>query len=216
MRLNKSWLILLVVSLGVMIPFIYPYVTLDPSKSRIAITSAAIQYPVLVAHIILAFIALITGFLQFVKYFRHQKPKIHRSIGKIYAWSVLISGLFAFILFFYAESFTQASAFLTLDILWMLTTWKGYRMTIKKQFSDHRRWMIRSFGFTLVAVCARVMMPVILLVYVTFYRFHLPMGIRGMIESALNINIWVGMMINIIIVEWFIIKLSAHKHTNGR
>lgn len=114
---KKSWWILIIVSIGVIIPFMYPYLTLDPVKSRVEITSVAIQYPVLVAHIVLAFIALVTGFLQFIDRIRHNNPKVHRNIGRVYVVSVFISGLLAFVVIFYVEDFTKALAFLVLGVL---------------------------------------------------------------------------------------------------
>lgn len=203
---KKSWWILIIVSLGVMIPFMYPYVTLDPAKSRVAITSATIQYPILVTHIVLAFIALVAGFLQFVDRIRLNNPRVHRNIGRIYVGSVLISGLLAFVLYFYAGNFTKALAFLSLGVFWLFTTWKAYRKAARRRFDEHRIWMIRSFGITLVAVVARILVPVILFSYVIFNGFTLPGGREQMIEEILKVNIWVGLILNIVIVEWMILN----------
>jgi hypothetical protein len=90
-----------------MIPFMLPYLTLDPAKSRVAITSDTIQYPLLVTHIIFACIALITGFLQFIERIRIQNPKTHRFLGRAYVISVFISGLLALAVVFYIENFTK-------------------------------------------------------------------------------------------------------------
>ncbi|WP_257346805.1 DUF2306 domain-containing protein [Pseudalkalibacillus decolorationis] len=143
-----------------------PYLTFDPAKSRVTITSATIQYPALVMHIIFAFIALVTGFLQFIERIRLKSLKIHRNIGKAYVMSVLISDLLAFVVICYVEDFTKALSVLTLAVLWLFTTWKGYRKAVKKRFNEHRIWMIRSFGITLVAVSASLLVPVLLLCFV--------------------------------------------------
>ncbi|WP_199620236.1 hypothetical protein [Paenibacillus alkalitolerans] len=78
MKFAKSWWLLLIVSLGVMTPFIAPYLTLDPARSRIPINPASVQYPLLLVHIVTAFIALLTGFLQFIEAIRINKPAMHR------------------------------------------------------------------------------------------------------------------------------------------
>ena len=88
---KKSWWILFIISLCVIVPFMAPYFLIDPEKSRIQISSTSIQYPALITHIFFAFIALIAGFLQFVIRIRSRYPRIHRMIGKIYYTSVLIS-----------------------------------------------------------------------------------------------------------------------------
>lgn len=208
---KKSWWILIIVSIGVMLPFMYPYLTLDPAKSRVAITSTTIQYPVLVTHIALAFIALVTGFLQFVDRIRLKNPRLHRNIGRTYVVSVFISGLLAFVLYFYDENFTKALAFLVLAIAWLFTTLKAYRKAIQRHYDEHRKWMIRSFALTLVAVSARILVPVILFSYVIFHGFTLPGGRMQMIEEALKVNIWVGLILNITIVEWIILKRPLKK-----
>ncbi|MGE8205512.1 DUF2306 domain-containing protein [Heyndrickxia sp. NPDC080065] len=189
-----------------MIPFMVPYLTFDPEKSRITITSNTLQYPVLVTHIIFAFIALITGFLQFIDRIRLKNRKIHRYIGRIYVGSVFVSGLLALLIVFYVEDFTKALSFFTLAVLWLFTCWKGYRAAVKKRFNDHRKWMIRNFGITLVAVSLRLLVPVLLLAYSIFHGFTLPEGRARMVEEVLNVNIWVGIILNFVIVEWVIIK----------
>ncbi|MBP1082140.1 hypothetical protein JOC74_002633 [Bacillus capparidis] len=62
--------------------------------------------------------------------------------------------------------------------------------------------MIRSFGVTLVAVSGRVAVPVLLLTYYTLNGFSLPGGREKMVEEVLNVNIWVGLIVNFIIVEY--------------
>lgn len=202
---------MLTVSIGVMIPFMYPYLTFDPANSRVEITSVQIQYPALVLHIILAFIALLTGFLQFISRIRRKIPRFHRYIGRVYVFSVFSSGLLAFIVTYYAENFTKALAFFVLAVMWVFTTWKAYRKAVNRNFNEHRIWMIRSFGITLVAVSARVLVPVLLLGYAAFHHFTLPGGRMQMVEEVLKVNIWVGLVLNIAIVDWVIIKRKSDR-----
>ncbi len=206
---RKSWWTLVIVSIGVMVPFMYPYLTFDPINSRVDITSTSIQYPALITHIIFAFIALVTGLLQFIDYTRLRNPKVHRSIGRTYVISIFISGILSFILFFYTENFTKAMAFLVLTVLWLFTTWKAYHAAVKRRFNEHRKWMIRSFGITMVAVSARLLVPLLLLVYSIFNRFTLSGGRDLMIKEVLNINIWAGIVLNVAIVEWVILCKSV-------
>jgi uncharacterized membrane protein len=211
MKQRRSWWILFIVSLGVMIPFILPYLTLDPAKSRITITSNTIQYPLLVTHIIFASIALITGFLQFIERIRIQNPKIHRYLGRAYVLSVFISGFLALPIIFYIENFTKSLAFLTLTIVWLVTCWNGFRTGVKGRIPEHRIWMMRSFGVTLVAISARLLVPLLLLSYYILSGFTIPGGRMRMVEEVLNVNIWVGLLLNFVIVEWIILKKSSKK-----
>ncbi|MED4229319.1 DUF2306 domain-containing protein [Neobacillus cucumis] len=211
MKPNKSWWLLVIVSLGVMIPFVTPYFSFNPENSRILIKSPSVQYPVLIGHIVFACFALISGFLQFSKRIRHHKPNIHRYLGWLYVSSVFISGFLAFVLIFYAENFTKAISFLVLSLLWLYTCWKGCWAAVRKEFSEHRRWMIRSFGVTLVAVSARLLVPVLLLAYYILNGFSLPIGKEKMVEEVLNVNIWAGLILNIVIIEWKILHSGKLK-----
>lgn len=206
MHAKKTWWVLLLVSIGVMIPFIVPYLNGNPSNSRIQIDSTSIQYPTLIAHIFFAAIALITGLLQFNTRLRKDKPQLHRKVGKVYVSSVLLSGLLAFIIIFYIDHFGKATSFVALTIIWLFTTFKGYVTARQRKFPEHRKWMIRSFGVTLVAVSGRLTIPILLLSYYLLNGFSLPGGREQMVEEVLNVNIWVGLILNVIIIEWFILN----------
>lgn len=203
MKPKKSWWVLVIVSIGVMIPFVVPYLTLAPANSRVSLTSnAAIQYPLLLAHILLACIALASGFFQFSSRQRIEKPMIHRVLGRVYVFSVLTSSLLSLLYLFFVDDFTKAISFLVLSILWIFTCLKGVRNAVNKNFEEHRKWMIRSFGVTLVAVSGRLVVPLLLLTYYTLHGFSLPEGREKMLEEVLNVNIWVGLLVNFIVVEW--------------
>jgi uncharacterized membrane protein len=208
MKPKSSWWLLIIVSLGVMIPFVAPYFTFDPAKSRVAVTTADFQYPLLLAHIIFACVALVSGFVQFNDGIRIHRPKVHRYLGRIYVCSVFASGFLALAVVLYIENFTKATAFLALSLIWIYTTWKGYRTAKRKNMNEHRKWRIRSFSITLVAVSARLLVPVLLLTYYALNGFSLPGGREKMVEEALNVNIWTGLVLNFMIVEWKFLKSS--------
>lgn len=216
MNSNKKWWLLVIVSLGVMTPFVVPYLTFNPENSRIVIISPSIQFPVLVAHIVFACFALISGFLQFIERIRLYKPRIHRFLGGLYVSSIFISGLLALVLVFYAENYTKAISFLVLSLIWLYTCWKGFRAAVGKEMNEHRRWMVRSYGVTLVAVSARLLVPVLLLTYYILNGFSLPSGRAKMIEEVLNVNIWVGLILNFIIIEWRILNSGKIKSNNAQ
>ncbi|MBY0086985.1 DUF2306 domain-containing protein [Brevibacillus brevis] len=206
MRLPKIWWVLFLVSLVVIVPFMLPYLTFDSANSRITIIPGTVQYPLLVAHIVSAFIALLTGFFQFIDRIRLKNPRIHRFLGRVYVYSVFISGFLSLASIFYAENFMKAASFLILSLAWLFTCWKGYRTAINRQYEEHRKWMIRSFGMTLVAVSARLLVPVLLLLYFILHGFSLPHGMETVIGEVLNVNIWAGLILNFVIVEWVILK----------
>ncbi|MBT2729854.1 DUF2306 domain-containing protein [Bacillus sp. ISL-75] len=215
MKPKKSWWILFISSLEVIIPFVVPYLTLNPANSRVSFTSAGMQFPLLIAHIVTACLALLSDFFQFVEHFRIKTPKVHRFLGRVYVGSVLISGGLGLVYVSYIENFSKATSFLVLSLIWLFTCWKGYRTAVRKQFADHRKWMIRSFGVTLVAVSGRIVVPVLLLTYYTLNGFSLPGGREKMVEEVLNVNIWVGLIVNFIVVEWGILRKGVRHHVKN-
>ncbi|MFC3800233.1 DUF2306 domain-containing protein [Cohnella sp. GCM10012308] len=209
MKNGKAWWIVLFVSLAVILPFAAPYFTFDPSAGRVTLTASSLQFPILVAHILTALIALLAGFVQFREPIRRRRPLLHRYAGRLYVVSVGISGILAIALLFFMESFTKAVGFLALSAIWLYSTWRGYLSARSGSFAAHRIWMIRSFGITLVAVSGRIAVPFLLLLYAVMHGFSLPAGREGMVEEALNVNIWAGLVLNLIAVEWIILKPTS-------
>ncbi|WP_276356929.1 DUF2306 domain-containing protein [Cohnella caldifontis] len=205
MNKSKRWWLLFLLSLGVMSFFSAPYLTLDPGRSRVAVEST-VHYGLLVAHIGTAFVALIAGFPQFIVGLRERRPGLHRLVGRIYVAGVMISGVLALGVTAYEKDYVRSLAFLTLDALWLVTTWNGFRYAAKKDFAAHRVWMTRSFGMTLVAVSARVLTPILILLYLALNGFSLPQGRTGMLDAILTVNIWAGLAFDFVIVEWILLK----------
>jgi len=206
MRIRKSWWALVIVAFGVMIPFAVPYLTMNPDDSRVIIVPGTAQYSVLVAHIAFAFVAMAMGFLQFVDRLRVQRPAMHRMVGRVYVGAVFVSGLLALLLIFYIADYGRALSFLMLALAWLWTCWKGYRAAVRGKYDEHRVWMIRSFGITLVAVSARLLVPVLLITYLALHGFSLPDGREGMVEQVLNVNVWAGIVVDVTIVEWVVLR----------
>lgn len=202
-----TWSILAVVAVGVGIFASAPYFTLDPAKSRVELNpSFSLHYSFLAAHIILALTALIAGMFQFIERVRIRSPQLHRAAGRVYVVCVFLSGSLGLIISVYIESFTKVTAFLTLSLLWLFTSWKGYRTAVLRRFQDHRVWMLRSYAITLVAVTARLIVPVCILLYLSLHGFRLPGGREAMVEAILETNIWIGLAINLVLVEWIVVK----------
>ncbi|MCD1257262.1 DUF2306 domain-containing protein [Paenibacillus athensensis] len=205
---KREWLLPLI-SLAVIVPFMAPYFTLDPARSRIEVGPDGLQFPVLVAHIATAFVALVLGFIQLLEPLRRSRPGLHRRLGRGYAMCVLLSGLLALIVTAYITDFGKAVSFITLSLLWLFTTLLGVRAARRRQWEAHRRWMYRSFAFTLVAVSGRLLVPLLLLLlYAALHGFALPGGREAMVEAVLNVNIWAGLVLNLIVTEWLVLGRS--------
>lgn len=182
-----------------------PYFGLNPADSRITLDPGfGPHYGLLVAHIYTALAALLIGPFQFFDRLRLRSPRYHRVAGKIYLSCVFVSGTLGLVIAFHAESFTRQAGFLALSVLWLFTGWEGYSALRKRSFYAHRRWMLRNYAVTLVAVTARLIVPFCLLA--DFLRHGVGSGVpvKQIVDEVLEVNIWIGLVINLIFAEWVI------------
>ena len=120
-------------------------------------------------HIVLGGLALLSGWSQFSSGIRKRRVKTHRFLGKVYVFSVLISGICGLFISFYATGGVFASAgFFTLAVIWLFTTWMAYRSALNKQFNRHEYFMYFSFAACFAAVTLRIWLPLLMGVFEDF------------------------------------------------
>ena len=143
-------------------------------------------------HVFSSPIVILSGLFQFNKSILRNRPKVHRTIGKIYVFTVIIiSGPSALVMALYANGgrITQTS-FTILSILWIFFTYLAYRRIRVKNISAHVKWMMRSYALTLSAVSLRFFA----------YLFDLLNANLGPRETYI-ILAYSSWMVNLIIVE---------------
>ncbi|MDY8135567.1 DUF2306 domain-containing protein [Aquimarina sp. 2201CG5-10] len=125
------------------------------------------------AHIIFGGIALLVGWLQFSKKLRAKYINLHRTIGKIYVTSVLISGPFGFYIALFASGgLSPKLGFSIGALLWTILTFLGYSTIRKGRIEAHRKFMMYSYAGTFGAVTLRLWLPLLIVVtdsFVTAY-----------------------------------------------
>jgi uncharacterized membrane protein len=111
-------------------------------------------------HITFGGIALLTGWTQFSQRLRNRYLSIHRTIGKIYVCSVMLSSLAGFYIALFASGgIASALGFGTLAGLWFFTIIKAYTSILKKDIKQHENWMIRNYALAFAAVTLRIYLP---------------------------------------------------------
>ncbi|WP_241330164.1 DUF2306 domain-containing protein [Chryseobacterium arthrosphaerae] len=114
------------------------------------------------AHIIFGGLALFIGWRQFGESFRNKYIMMHRSIGKIYVVSVLISSVSAIYMGVYANGgVVSAAGFICLGFIWLITTVMGVVSVRKKEMTRHGQFMIYSYACTFAAVTLRLWYPLL-------------------------------------------------------
>lgn len=147
-------------------------------------------------HVLSAIFVLLAGFTQFNTTVLNKYPKIHRNIGKLYVFVILLlASPSGFFIGLHANGGLYSKiSFVTLAILWFYFTLKGFISIKNKQILQHKSYMLRSFALTFSAITLRFWKVILV------YLFHpSPMDVYQIIA-------WLGWIPNILIVEYYIYR----------
>jgi uncharacterized membrane protein len=145
-------------------------------------------------HISSSIFTLFLGAFQFIDALRINKPRLHRQMGKIYVYLVLLlsapSGL---IMAFYANGGGWARlSFALIAILWWYFTYAAFRSALRQDFKAHRNFMYRSYALTLSAISLRT--------YVFTFPFFMHLPARDMYVLVS----WLSWVPNLLVAELLI------------
>ena len=145
-------------------------------------------------HVFSAIFALFAGFTQFSNYVLKNYRKIHKLIGKLYAYDILIVNFpAAMIMAIYANGqLPGKTAFVTLDCLWFWFTCKAVVEIKRKNIIGHKHYMMRSYAITLSAIGLRTW-KIVISHLAQIDPLHLYM-----------IDAWMGFVPNLLFVELLI------------
>ena len=120
-------------------------------------------------HIVLGGLALTIGWIQFSKKIRLKNLNLHRRIGKVYTLAALISGVCGlYIAFFATGGFISTLGFGLLAVLWIWTSFMGYRSAKKGNIQVHENFMIISYSCCFAAVTLRIWLPILVAIFGEF------------------------------------------------
>lgn len=169
------------------------YVTLDVEQARPPL-HGAVHYGLLVAHIFTGTVAVLAGVSQFWPGLRARHPRVHRVMGRVYFAAVLPSSLLGVVCAQLSLAGLASSAPLTvLSVLWFVTAVYGLKTARRRQFGEHRIWMIRGFALTGAAVTGRLWGLVL--------GALLPDGDGLLVFATAN---WLSFVVNLLVAEWWI------------
>ncbi|MFD7665273.1 DUF2306 domain-containing protein [Streptomyces sp. NPDC059788] len=204
-RAATWWLaVLAATTLVVLCVALRAYVPPDMATSRIPPRSTP-HYVLLVCHIFTAAVAVVTGLAQFWPRLRARHPAAHRWAGRAYFFAgVFPSAVLAVpVVGFAPTGFSNQLSLAVLDVLWVVTGIAGYRAARQRRYADHRRWMIRNFALTLVAVASRLCQPVF--EHAVAAQLHDPVAYAGdRLAAAHDIataSAWFPLVLNLVVAE---------------
>ncbi len=142
-------------------------------------------------HIFPALLVLTAGLTQFSGTILRRTPEVHRWVGRLYVFSILlVCGPAGMLMAWYANGGPVAqSSFLLLSVLWWWFTWVAWRAVRVGNIRKHGAWMIRSYALTFSAITLRLM------------QFGLAMYSDIDPETAYRLVAWPSWLLNVAIAE---------------
>lgn len=206
-RTRFAFLILVVLAfIGFSLP---PYLTLDPARSRIAPpTDLPAYYPLLVAHVVFASLAMSTACLQMWPWLRQSRPRAHRALGRCYVFAGVVPAGLAGLVIGAASPFgpiLRVSNVL-LAILWLTCTLTGFRMARRGELSKHRRWMIRSFALTLSVITNRFWGVLLTVALTPQLATSFGGNETWMVQTIAGLSGWLGWVLPLMLAEWWLVE----------
>ncbi|GIG55869.1 hypothetical protein Lfu02_02410 [Longispora fulva] len=196
-----------------------PYLSLDPAQARLPLRAGfPAHYAVLLAHIGFGTVALVTCGLQVWPWFRQRHPAWHRRAGRVYVFAgVLPAGLTGIVVSIVSHTgYVGRIGNLTLCLVWLATTFRGYRTARLRRYADHRRWMVRSFALTTSIVANRVWIVALIIGLSPTVDSHYGGDINRMIPEAAQAAIWLSWVVNLVLAEWWLERTRVRRSVTGR
>jgi uncharacterized membrane protein len=182
-----------------------PYLTLDPSRSRIPPPDVPGYYAALVGHVLFGAIAMLTGALQMWPWLRRRYPALHRRLGRVYVFGGVLPASIAGFAIGCVSPFGPVLRVsdVLLAILWLSATVIAFRLARQRRFTEHRRWMTRSVVLTMSVISNRVWAVVWFLVLSPHVSTSFGGSEAWMVQTIAGLSGWMGWVIPLVIVEWF-------------
>jgi Predicted membrane protein (DUF2306) len=114
----------------------------------------------LIPHALTGITALVTGPFQFSVRLRKSRPDLHRAIGLFYIGAVFVSTPFAAIVTLLHVALVPSLAPLVQGFAWVVATGMAWRLAFRRNFVQHRQWMIRSYALTTTFVSTRLLFSI--------------------------------------------------------
>lgn len=176
-----------------MLKTISQYTSLEKNVGFLAFKQNVIDNPYWMTffyiHIFSITFCLLAGLTQFSNLFLEENKKLHRIIGKIYVYNILVINVPAcFVLGLFSNGgLTGIVGFLIQDILWAYFTIKAVLFIKKGNVADHKNYMILSYAVTTTAITFRIVKN---LFYNEKYHDY---------ELFYGLNVWLALVVNLLI-----------------
>ncbi|KSB88942.1 hypothetical protein AS593_21405 [Caulobacter vibrioides] len=184
-----AWIGLVLLCLGV-VAYSARYL-LHPPRTPAEALGNPRGVPWLLVHIAGSVTALVVGSLQFLPALRRGASPPHRWTGRIYVVACLVGGAAGLVLAPGSSAGPIASVgFGALAILWIAVNILGWRAAMQGRFTEHRRWMVRSWALTLAAVTLRLYLPLVMVLDLPFLPWYRAISFLAWVPNLILAELW--------------------------
>lgn len=195
-RNRVAWMVFALLAIGIgLYPLSYVFASGDfgllAGKAK-ELLANQIWRTAFYGHISFGGLALLIGWSQFSKSLRSKHLSLHRTLGKVYVGSAMISGVFGVYLGFYATGgVIPALGFIGLGLIWLYTTGRAYTAIRKKDLSLHQGMMIYSYAACFAAVTLRIWLPLLTLTFGEFLIAYKIVAWLCWVPNMVFAHLWV-------------------------
>src|SRR3984893_1475254 len=153
----------------------------------------------MLVHIAPAMLFMILGPLQFVRRLRAKYPQIHRWSGRIFLAVSAVVGLTGLTLAFgkTVGGVDEKAAIVLFGSFFLIALAKALRHALRREFAQHREWMIRGYAIGLAVATIRPIMG-------TFFAVAALEGRRPEPHEFFGTAFWIGFTLQMIVAEIWI------------
>jgi uncharacterized membrane protein len=166
-----------------------PYFTGD---TRVPSTFA-LHYPLLVAHVMFASIAMVTAVAQIWPGTLTKRRVLHRRVGRVYVSTAIPAAACAMVI----GAATPFGPFLAvsnvvLASMWLWFTINGYFAARQRRFAQHRRHMILSATLALSIITNRIWTPILVIAFLPLQDSMFGGNEEHFVWFVAGIGAWLG------------------------
>jgi uncharacterized membrane protein len=150
-------------------------------------------------HILPAMLFMVLGPLQFVRGLRSKYPRVHRWSGRIFLTASAVVGVTGLRLAYRKTigGVDEKAAVALFGTLFLIALSRGLWHAMRREFAQHREWMIRGYAIGLAVATVRPIMG-------TFFAAALLRGQRPDPHEFFGTAFWVGFTLQMIAAEIWI------------
>ena len=193
-----------------MLKTISQYTSFDKSIGFLAFKQQVVGNPYWMTffyiHIFSITLCLLAGLTQFSHRFLTEDRNLHKIIGRIYVYNILIINVPAcFVLGLFSNGgIIGITGFLLQDILWAYFTAAAVLYIKKGNVIQHRNYMVLSYAVTTTAITFRIVKNL-------FYN-----DARHDYELFYGLNVWAALLINLCVAYAILRNAGLTRKINGR